>query len=104
MFRVFRAEWYEKKLYKLSTKEQERIKQFERDLKQNPFQGKPLGYAFFREKKFNGKRMYFLIYESHQVVFIITLSDKKAQQQVIDVIKANLDIYKEQMERILKNI
>lgn len=104
MFRVFRAEWYEKKLLKLSPKEQERVNQFEQGLKQNPFQGKPLGYTFFREKKFNGKRMYFLVYESHQAVFIITIGNKKAQQQVIDVIKANLDIYKEQMEKILRNI
>ena len=104
MFRVFRAEWYEKKLSKLTPKELDMVSQFEQDLKQNPFQGKPLGYPFFREKKFNGKRMYFLVYESHQVVFLITISDKKAQQDVIDVVKANLDIYKEQIERILRNI
>ena len=104
MLRVFRSDWYEKKLDKLSTQEQERVNQFEQDLKQNPFQGKPLGYAFFREKKFNGKRMYFLVYESHKVVFIITISEKKAQQQVIDAIKANLDAYKEQMEKLLRNV
>lgn len=104
MFRIFRAEWYEKKLNKLSTNEQERAKKFEQDLKQNPYQGKPLGYEFFREKKFDGKRMYFLVYECHQVVFLITISDKKTQQEVIDVIKANLDVYKEQLEKILRNI
>ena len=91
-------------IYKLSPKEQERVNDFEQDLKQNPFQGRPLGYKFFREKKFNGKRMYFLVYDSHNVVFIITISDKKAQQQVIDFIKANLDVYKVQIEKILRNI
>ena len=104
MFRVFRAEWYEKKLSKLSYQEQKRVLRFEQDLKQNPYQGKPLGYQFFREKKFNGKRLYFLVYESHKAVFLITISGKKAQQEVIEVIKANLDVYKEQLERILKNI
>ena len=104
MFRVFRAEWYEKKLFKLSHQEQKRVLRFEQDLKQNPYIGKPLGYEFFRENKFNGKRLYFLVYESHKAVFLISISGKKAQQEVIDVIKANLDVYKEQLERILKNI
>ncbi len=104
MFRVFRTEWYEKKLPKLSHQEKKRVLKFEQDLKQNPYLGKPLGYEFFREKKFNGKRLYFLVYEQHNAVFLITISGKKAQQEVIDVIKANLDAYKEQLERILKNI
>jgi len=104
MFRVFRAEWYEKKLSKLSHQERKRVLRFEQDLKQNPYLGKPLGYEFFREKKFNGKRLYFLVYESYKAIFLITISDKKAQQEIIDVIKANLDVYKEQLERILKNI
>ena len=104
MFRVFRSDWYEKKLTELSKQEEGRVKKFEQDLKQNPYQGRPLGYDFFREKKFNGKRMYFLVYESHQVVFIVTISGKKTQQQVIDVIKANLDVYKDQIDKLLKNI
>src|SRR3989338_4782607 len=104
MFRVFRSEWYEKKLKKLDSQEQERAKKFEQELKQEPHSGRPLGYEFFREKKFNGKRLYFLVYNSHKAVFLITISGKKAQQEVIDVIKANLDIYKEQLERILKRI
>ena len=89
---------------KISAGTRKRVLKFEQDLKQNPYDGKPLGYVFFREKKFNGKRLYFLVYESHKAVFLITISDKKAQQEVIDVIKANLDVYKEQLERILKNI
>ena len=104
MFRTFRSEWYEKKLNKLSNQEQKRVSDFEQSLKQNPLQGRPLGYDFFREKKFNGKRLFFLVYSLHNVVFLITISDKKTQQQVIEVIKANLDVYKEQIERILNKL
>lgn len=104
MFRVFRTEWYEKKLKKLSSDKQERVKHIEQDLKNSPYDGKPLGYTFFREKKFDGKRLYFLVYESHKAIFLITISDKKAQQNVIDLIKANLDVFKEQLEKILKNL
>ena len=104
MFRVFRTDWYEKKLKKLSSREQERIKHIEQELKKSPYGGKPLGYGFFREKKFNEKRLYFLVYESHKAIFLITMSDKKAQQNVINLIKANLDVFKEQLEKILNNL
>ena len=104
MFRAFRTDWYEKKLKKLISEEQERIKDIEQELKKSPYDGKPLGYTFFREKKFNGKRLLFLVYENHKAIFLITITDKKTQQKVIDLIKVNLDAYKEQLEKILKNL
>src|SRR3989344_8232896 len=104
MFRVFRADWYEKKLSKLAPKEQERVSDIEQELKKSPYDGKPLGYKFFREKKFDGKRIIFLVYEDHQVVFLMTITDKKAQQKVIDLIKANLEVYRSELEKILKGI
>ena len=104
MFRAFRADWYEKKLSKLTPKEQKRVSGIEQELKKSPYDGKPLGYKFFREKKFDGKRLIFLVYENHQVIFIIKIKDKKDKQKVIDLIKANLDVYMEELERILKGI
>jgi mRNA-degrading endonuclease RelE of RelBE toxin-antitoxin system len=104
MFRAFRTDWYEKKLSKLSPNEQNRVEHIEQELKNGPFSGKPLGYEFFREKKFDGKRLIFLIYGSHKVVFLITITDKKTQQKVIDLIKANLDVYKEELNKILKSL
>jgi len=104
MFRAFRTDWYEKKLEKLSSDEQERVKHIEQELKKSPYDGKPLGYKFFREKKFNGNRLIFLVYDSYKAVFLITITDKKMQQKVIDLIKANLDVFKEQLEKILKNL
>lgn len=97
MFRVFRSAWYEKKLQKLSSSEQKRIQRFEQQLKRQPFAGKPLGYEFFREKKFNGNRLLFLVYEERQVIFLVTITNKKAQQHEIDVIKANLDVYQKEL-------
>ena len=104
MFRVFRSEWYSNKLNKLSKAEQERISKFEQRLKAEPYSGKPLGYEFFREKKFNGKRMLFLVYEEHKAVFLITITSKKAQQHEIDLIKANLDVYKETINKLVKTL
>ena len=104
MFRAFRSEWYDKKLQKLTKAEQERVSRFEQHLKLEPYAGKPLGSPFFREKKFNGKRALFLVYEEQKVIFFITITDKKAQQQEIDLIKANLDVYKETIGQLMRNL
>ena len=89
---------------KLDKSEQERIFGFEQSLKKQPFSGKPLGYRFFREKKFNGKRMLFLVYNEHKCVFLITITNKKTQQREIDLIKNNLDVYKDELRELLDNI
>ena len=104
MFRVFRSEWYDKKVEKLDKSEQDVVSKFEQKLKEEPFSGKPLGYKFFREKRFDGKRLLFLIHEEHQIIFLVTITDKKAQQQDIDLIKANLDVYKETIKRVLEKL
>jgi|SRR3989344_8737569 len=104
VFRVFRSKWYDTKHTKLIKSEKEVVEKIEQHLKNEPFTGKPLGYKFFREKKFNGKRLLFLVYEEHKAIFLITITDKKAQQQVIDLIKANLDIYKDALEETIRKI
>jgi len=104
MFRIFRSEWYEKKLNKLDNTEVRRVERFEQHLKIEPFSGKPLGYKFFREKKFGGKRLLFLIYEEYSVVFLITITDKKAQQRDIDFIVSHLSVYKEEIDRIMHGL
>ena len=104
MFRVFRSEWYDKKFNKLDASEQRIVSRFEQELKAQPFSGKPLGYKFFREKKFDGKRILFLVYEEHQSIFLITITDKKAQQHEIDLIKTNLDVYKNILEKMIKSL
>lgn len=104
MFRVFRSGNYKKKLEKLDGSEYKRVDQFEQSLKQDPYSGKPLNYKFFREKKFNGKRLIFLVYEEHKSVFLITITNKKLQQQEINLIKTNLDIYKKELNDILKKL
>jgi len=81
--------------------QQEQIKGFIRELKQNHNTGKPLGYPFFREKKMGKYRIYFLIYEDVDTVLLVTISDKKAQQDTIDNIKSQLDYYKELIRKSL---
>ena len=80
---------------------QEQIQGFIKELKQNYNTGRPLGYPFFREKKMGKYRLYFLIYEDIDTVLLVTMSDKKAQQDIIDTIKSQLDYYKELIRKNL---
>lgn len=104
MFRVFRSANYKKKLEKLDGSDYKIVINFEQSLKLEPYSGKPLSYKFFREKKFDGKRLIFLIYEQYNSIFLITITNKKLQQYEINLIKSNLDYYKDEMERIMKDI
>ncbi len=76
---------------KLDTIIKKRIIKLVEKLEQNPFVGKPLRYNFFREKKMNGFRLYYLILKDVLLVVFLDFSDKKAQQKVIDTILMNLD-------------
>ena len=68
-------------------------------LEENPYIGKPLGFSFFREKKIHSYRFYYLVYDEFVLVFVIALSTKKDQQEVINKIKHLLPYYKEQVKR-----
>ena len=46
-------------------------------------------------------RLYFLIHEDVDTVLLVTISDKKAQQDIIDTIKNQLDYYKELIRKNL---
>jgi mRNA-degrading endonuclease RelE of RelBE toxin-antitoxin system len=104
MYRVFRTKWYKTKLNKLDSSDQKRALNFEQSLKIEPYSGKPLGYAFFREKKFDNKRILFLIYKEYKCIFLITITDKKAQQKEINLILSNLDLYKTEIKNLIKKI
>ena len=68
-------------------------------LEENPYVGKPLGFSFFREKKILNYRVYYLIYDDYVTVFVIALSTKKDQQEVINKIKHLLPYYKEEVKK-----
>ncbi|MCX6706833.1 MAG: hypothetical protein NT001_01690 [Candidatus Woesearchaeota archaeon] len=92
-FRVFRTKTFEKEFDKLPKKEQEEIDKLEKKLSENPYSGKPLGLVFFREKKLDGRRIYYLIYDDVVVILMVAISDKKTQQATIDAIKEKLEEY-----------
>jgi len=101
MYKVYRTETFDRQVRKLSKEEQKQVERIEQQLKVNPFVGKPLGYAFFREKRIREKRIYYLIYVDLVVVLLVGLSDKKTQQATINEIKNKLPEYYEAVKKAL---
>jgi len=101
MYNIFTTEEFDRLFDRLDNSFQKQIEKEIEQLETNPYVGKPLGYRFFREKKIKNYRFYFLIYEEYLVVFIITLSDKKDQQKVINTIKGLIPFYKEEIKKKL---
>jgi hypothetical protein len=80
---------------------QKEVDSFIKELKSGAKIGQPLGYPFFKEKRIDGRRVYFLVYEDLDSVLLVTISDKKTQQDTIDNIKDHLDNYNELIRKKL---
>jgi putative component of toxin-antitoxin plasmid stabilization module len=67
-------------------------------LRENPFRGKSLGYSFFKEKKVKGYRVYYLIFKEEIVVLLVSISNKKNQQEIINKVKKMIPFYREKIK------
>lgn len=103
-FKVFRTKTFEKEFEKLPKAEQKEIEKFEEKLPENPFLGKPLGFVFFREKRLNARRIYYLVYGEFVIVLMVAISDKKTQQATIDAIREKMDEYYKTVGESLKKL
>ena len=103
MFRIFTTEEFGKDFSKLSSQEQVRVNKILKQLKEQGGDiGKPLsGLSFFKEKKFDGKRLYYLVYNDSFVILAIAISDKKAQQSTINRILLDLAEYQQYVYELL---
>ena len=95
-FRIFKTESYDEDYKKLDHSEKLRVDNIINDLfSVGDVTGKPISYKFFREKKFNGKRLLYLVYKSLNVILLLAITNKKIQQATINEILIHLDEYKE---------
>ena len=104
MFKIFTTKEFDDDFEKLDSSIQVRINKQIEQLRTNPYVGKPLGYRFFREKKTENYRFYYLIYEEYVVVFIIAISSKKDQQSTINKIKKLIPYYKDEIGKKFKTL
>ena len=89
VFEIKSTEKFQHVFDKLETNERNWIYKVVEQLKQNPFQGKP-GYKWFREKKLEGNRLYYLIYSNQHIVLLAAYDNKKEQSEIIAYVLAHL--------------
>ena len=96
-YKIYHSQRFNKELFKFDKNFYDRVDKIEDQLVENPYSGKPLGVKWFREKKYEKYRIYYLIYDELQAVFMVGISEKKDQQKVINTIKILLDFFKEEL-------
>ncbi len=100
MNRVLETETFSRLFETLEGKERAWIKKAIQQLKENAAVGKPLRFKWFREKKFGGKRLYYLVYEKSNTVLLVAFGTKKEQQKIIGCVLENKARYKRIVEEI----
>ncbi len=93
MNEVFETEPFSEVYATLEKKEQEWIEKIKTQLAENLTVGKPLRYDWFREKKLDNKRLYFLINEKTKKAILLAFGTKKEQQKIINHIILNKERY-----------
>ncbi|MBI4210747.1 MAG: hypothetical protein HY544_04550 [Candidatus Diapherotrites archaeon] len=99
-YQIYKTELFAEIFNTLEKDEKVWIGKMVEQLKHNPYAGKPLKFPWFREKKFRGARLYFIIYENLGKILLVGFGGKKEQQMIIDSILRNLDAYKRLAERL----
>ena len=100
-YRIYHSKRFDEELEKFDKDLIERVDKIEDELLKNPYSGKPLGTRWFREKRYNKYRIYYLVYDYLKSVFMVAISEKKDQQKVINTIKLLLDFFKEELQKLI---
>ncbi len=89
MYIIYATDTFKEIYQTLDKSKQDWINKTKDNLREFPT-GKPLGYKWFREKKYLNKRLFFLIDEEGEKILLVSFASKKDQQKVIDFIKSNM--------------
>ncbi len=100
-YRIFHAQTFDKELRKFPKDFSVWVNNIETQLIVNPYVGDPIRVPWLREKKYGKYRIYYLIYDDLQCVYLVGISGKKNQQRIINTIWFLLDHYKEQISILL---
>ena len=99
-YAVYALEVFNKEMNKLSSDYSSKIEKIFLQLKDNPYVGDPIRYKFFREKRINEKRIYYLVYDDLKIVLLVAIGGKKAQQETIDKIVTYFEEYRDYAKKL----
>lgn len=101
MYKIYHSARFDKEISKFDNHFNNQVDKIEEQLKENPYVGDPIDSKWFREKRIEKYRVYYLIYEELKSVFMVAISEKKDQQKIIDTIKIFLSFFKEEIEKLI---
>jgi len=100
-FKIFHSARFDRELAKFDLHFQKQVDKIEDQIVENPYVGDPLNVKWFREKKIGKYRIYFIIYEDLESVFMVAISEKKDQQKVINTMRLLFDFLRDEIEDLL---
>jgi mRNA-degrading endonuclease RelE of RelBE toxin-antitoxin system len=100
-YKIFHSARFDRELAKFDSNFQNQVDKIENQLIKNPYVGDPLNVKWFREKKIDKYRIYYIIYDDLESVFMVAISEKKDQQKVINTIRLLFDFLRDEIEKIL---
>lgn len=98
-YKIFTTGRFDKEINNFSEKDNQRIENLYQQLRENPYVGDQLQIKVLREKRLNDKRIYYLIFDDLNSVLMVAISNKKAQQKVINFIIKNINNFRETVVR-----
>lgn len=103
VYAVYTTEMFDEEVEKLEKDEQDRVKKLFLQLKNNPYVGDQLRYRFFREKRLDEKRAYYLVYDDLNLVLMVGISGKKDQSKTIDFLAKYFDEFRNLAEKLVNS-
>ncbi len=101
-YKVYRSIAFQEEVSKYDNNFQSRVDKIEDKLVENSKYGNPLGTQWFREARYGNYRIYYLIYEDLESVFMVGISGKKDQQKTINTIRLFLEFFREEIEKLVQ--
>lgn len=100
-YKVFRSVSFQDEIVKYDKNIQDRVDKIEDKLMYNPKYGNPLGTEWFRESRFENYRIYYLVYDDLQAIYIVAISGKKDQQKTINTIRLFLEFFRVEITKLI---
>ena len=99
---IYHTHTFDEKLANMPKDFQDWLDKIEDQLTVNPYVGDPIRVPWFREKKKDKYRIYYLINKEIQAVYVVSLSEKKDQQAIINAIWLLVDQFKEEIVDLVR--
>jgi len=101
-YKIYHSSRFDRDLSKFDKSFQDKLDKIEDKLVENPYIGDPLNVKWFREKRIGKFRIYYLIYEDLDSVFMVAISEKKDQQKLINTVRLLFDYFKNEIEKLVE--